>query len=460
MRDKFFLFLEEVSQKIQEFVNQNKTFLIIAAPTPDGISASSLLLHYFYYNNIQAHLIYLPEVSQQIVRELYNKYSESVYIFVDTGSMYFEWIKSFAGKPTFVIDHIFLPCKDKVVKNYIYNVNPWVFGIDGFREISTSGIVYYILKKIEHDFKDISYLSLVGAVGDLQENFTGINEQILNELIEDGVLERKKGLKLFGLISKPLYKALQLSMEVYVPEITESEENIITFLNRLKIPIKSKGGFITYFDLKENEQRKLISEIIKSRIKKNIPNAENILGDLYVIPSGFYFKELHEISDLLEATTRLNKISKAISYIFGDKTVLDDVGDTLIEYKTQLQSILKEIISNVDILKSNNLIIYDITDFTDTPYLISSIANFLSSYFAGNMNKILIVKYLEGNKTLLSIRSIPHKNLARIILSLSSKLPLSFLEADPMFGVTINNKDLENFYKLLKICARQESILI
>jgi single-stranded DNA-specific DHH superfamily exonuclease len=462
MKDKFFLFLEEVSQKIQELVDQEKRFLLVSTKDADGIAATILLLHYFYLNNAEAHAVYLENINKETIKDLYATFPEDAFIFVDSGSGFTGWIKAFANRETFIIDHLFLEEKERVIKGTIYQVNPRIFGIDSSREISSSGIAYFLLKKLGHEFREISYLSLAGSIGDLQEleGFIGINEQILNELIEDGLVEVKKGLKLFGLASKPLYKAIQLSLETYIPGISGSEERAIEFLSKLKIPLKKGGCFTTYLDLTEDEQRKLVSEIIKLRLKENVPNAEKIVGDLYLISNGFYFREIHEVTALLNAAAKLNKISTAIAFLLGDKRFFDEAQDITVEYKSILTQILKCIVEHeIEISNLNGISLLDLSSVCSEPSLVSPISNFLSTSSL-IPSKLIVVCCSREDNVYASVRTAPFRNIFKVVKLASEKVGASLSGYDPLGGVVVEKEKLEEFIKSLKIYARQESVLI
>jgi len=466
MKDKFFLFLEEISQHIERNIDSNKRFLIITHIDADGLSSATLFLHYLYYNNAETHLIYAKHLDESFIKDLYNRYPEDVFIFLDLGSGIIDKIKIYSTKETYIFDHHDLVLKDRVLKNVVFQVNPRIFGIDGSREISTSGIIYYFLKKANHDFQDIAFLGLIGAIGDMQENgdFIGLNKRILEDLVNEGLIKVKKGLKLFGLASKPLYRALQYSAEVYIPGVTGDEGKAIELLNTLRIPLKKRGSFTTYLDLAEEEQRKLISEIIKIRLRHDIPDAENVLGNLYLIENGFYFKELREIAYIFNAAGRLNKPSRAIAFFLGDRKYLDDVQDIIIDYKRMIVELLNKIYNGeVPIIEKGGIAIIDLSGHTELDTLASPIA----TIFANNKyinSRILIVTVKQNEEYYkVSVRLVgspPGKNLSKVVRMAAEKVGGFGGGHDVAAGAVIPIDKFEEFVKYLRILARQESILI
>ena len=468
MKSKFFNFLEEVIDKIQDYISKNKRFLIITHIDADGLSSATLFLHFLYNNNAEAHLTYARQLDEEYIRNLYTRYSEDVLVFLDLGSGIIDKIEKIANKDTIIIDHHDLLSKNVQLGNgNIIQVNPRVFGIDGSREISTSGIVYYLLKSANHEFEDIEFLSLVGAIGDLQENteFLGINKEILEELVKKDTIEVRKGLKIFGYSSRPLYKALSLSTEVYIPGISGDENKTLEFLNKIGVPIKKKGNLTTYADLEKEEERKLISEIIKIRLQNNVPNAENIIGNIYIIKNDkFYFKDLREISYLYNAAGRLEKPFIPVMYFLGDKRYLEDIQDIQVKYKREMIRILSDIFhKKIEIKEENGITMINLSKYNIKDTFVSPISSLLASTkFVGG--KLLIVFSSQDEKYYkISIRIIGEplvKNLASIVRESAKKVGGFGSGHDVAAGAIIPKDKLEEFIKTLKIAAKQESILI
>jgi len=467
MKNKFFNFLEEVSDKIQDYISKNKRFLIVTHIDADGLSSATLLLHFLYYNNVEAHLTYAKQLEDNYLKNLYSKYPEDIFVFLDLGSGIIDRIEKYTNKETIIIDHHDLVSKNTQIGNNIIQINPRIFGIDGSREISTSGIVYYLLKSMDYDFEDITFLSLVGAIGDLQENeeFLGINKEILDELIKEDIIEIRKGLKIFGYSSKPLYKALSLSTEIYIPGITGDENKALEFLNKVGIPLKKGGNMVTYADLDKEEEKKLISEIIKIRLQNSIPNAENVIGNIYIVKNDkFYFKDLKEIAYLYNAAGRLEKPFIPILYFLGDKRYLGDLQDIQVEYKKEMIKILNNIFSRkIEIKEENGISIIDLSKYNIKDTFVSPIASLLSNikFVKG---KLLIVFSSQDDKYYkISVRIVGEpliKNLANIVRESARKVEGFGGGHDVAAGAIIPKDKLEEFIKNLRIAARQESILI
>ncbi|MCQ1538516.1 DHH family phosphoesterase [Methanocalculus taiwanensis] len=117
-----------------------------------------------------------------------------------------------------------LPSSVMVIDHHIpsftgeFHVNPRLYGIDGDRELSTSGAAYYVARELG-DNRDCAGLAVLGAIGDRQE-FRGANREIVNEGIGNGVISTKPGFMPTG---RTLYDSLFLATDPYLPGISGTE---------------------------------------------------------------------------------------------------------------------------------------------------------------------------------------------------------------------------------------------
>ncbi|MBU7018276.1 MAG: DHH family phosphoesterase [Theionarchaea archaeon] len=67
-------------------------------------------------------------------------------------------------------------------------LNPWIHNIDGTRVLCTAATFYLVVKQLGESYKRLSYLGVVGILGDRQL-FTGENAEIVKDATESGVLK-------------------------------------------------------------------------------------------------------------------------------------------------------------------------------------------------------------------------------------------------------------------------------
>jgi len=168
----------------------------------DGIAAAAILCTALSRCHIPFHLRILPTITADQVPP------DRPVLLCDFGSSFHDLVDS-----AMVIDH-HIP-----LFTGEFHVNPRLHGIDGDRELSTSGAAYFVAEKMG-DNRDLAGLALLGVIGDRQE-YSGLNREILNEGIGHGIISTRRGCTLPG---RELFERLLLSTDPYLPSVTGSEE--------------------------------------------------------------------------------------------------------------------------------------------------------------------------------------------------------------------------------------------
>jgi len=162
--------------------------------------------------------------------------------------------------------------KDSVDYTYL-EINPIYHGIDGSQSICGGGLCYLLAK--EFGFKDLSWIGILAAIGDMQNSKTGklegLNQNILQDAVEEGLVDYQTDLSLYGRQTRPLFVALSYFSDVNLP-ITNNKNETIAILKKLDIPRRNEyDEAITLSDLNMEQKRKLISELIVM-ISREVPD--------------------------------------------------------------------------------------------------------------------------------------------------------------------------------------------
>ena len=114
----------------------------------------------------------------------------------------------YGDKDVIILDH-HIP--EEIETKNICHVNPHLAGIDGSKEVSGAGVVYFFAKALNKKYEDLAHIALIGAVGDIQEDngFKKLNQDILDKAISLGKVTVEKGLRIFGAQTRALHKALE-----------------------------------------------------------------------------------------------------------------------------------------------------------------------------------------------------------------------------------------------------------
>jgi len=448
MIDRFLAFLEDVSEQIRNHIKSGSSFLVISSNTPDGVASSLLLIEFFYENNVEAHFKFISIIDENLFQVLFGppekSYDHDVYIFLDIGSNLIGKIYENAknkNKKVFIIDHHSLVSKSIKYEN-LYQINPNIFGIDGKREASTSSIVYLLLKTYGHIFRGEEILGLVGAINEKQDirELTGLNKLVLEDLINKDLIYVKKTIKLSGILSKPLYNVLSSSLDIYIPNITGSDERAIEFLRKI-FPDKNIEK-IYFSDLKSEEEKKLINEIIKIRVLNNIMQNEKIIGDVYLIKGDYPFKDLRELSFIISSAVYLNKHNVLIKYFI--KNIDEGLRDLETSFRGKISFILSDIIKNKANIKEKDGIVFIKVQGKEDERYNSYLADILS--FNDILDKKYYIVYSDYKDYYeLSIRRSKKEEIPNMIYSLVEKYNGKLSGNDNICGFYINKSSFEEF---------------
>lgn len=396
--------LELLDNAVNEFKKlDDEVIRIISHIDSDGITAASVMIKSFEKEGKKFVLSNVKQLNQEIIEELNNE-PYNVIFFLDMGSGNLSLIKDNLGnKKIFVFDH---HVPEDTETNFIH-VNPHLTNLeDASEQISSSGITYLFCKKLNKENKNLAYLALIGATGDIQK-FDGLNKEILEDAVESDKIEVKKGLKIFGTQTKPLHKMLQYSTYTYIPGVTGSEEDAIKFLEDTKIKFRDGNKIKRLIDLNEEDVKKLISAIILKRMGKE-ENPEDVIGNLYLIKDekeGSYLKDLREFSTLLNCCGRLGQTSLGIGVCLENKNLKEKAEELLMQYKSEIIKGLDWFYENKDkFLESEDFIVINSKDkIRDT--LIGVIAGIISKSNVYKDGKIIIaMAYTSEEDIKISIR--------------------------------------------------------
>ncbi|MEM1684621.1 MAG: hypothetical protein QXM04_02320 [Nanopusillaceae archaeon] len=382
MIQRFLYFLEEVSDKIKEEIDKGSRILVLSSNNPDALASSILLIKFFYKNDIEAHFRFVNVIDSNLFDLLFGDgektYDQDIIFFLDFGSRILgkiaENLKN-TKKRFFIFDHHDLTSKVLKSEN-LYQINPNIFGLNGKKDASTSTIIYYLLKNLGYIFKGEEILCLAGSISEKQniKELSGLNKELLNDLINNDLIEVKKGIKLAGIKNKPLYKALSSSVEIYIPTISGSDEKAIEFLKKI-FPDK-KPEKIVYTDLNQEEEKKLINEIIKIRVLSNIMLNEEILGDLYILKNERDIGDLEELSLILKSAISSLEYSTIIKY-FIEKSNFDNLRELEISFRSKISKIISDILkNNIKFEDNDGIILIELKDKAILSPYISEILSF------------------------------------------------------------------------------------
>jgi len=175
-------------------------------------------------------------------------------------------------------------------------------------------------------------------------------------------IEIKKGLRMFGMQTKPLHKILEYSTDPYIPGVTGNEQGAVMFLKEYGIELKNESNFRRLIDLNDDELKRLVTGVILKRMGSET-NPEDIFGDIYLLKDeeeGLPTRDAKEFSTLVNACGRVHKSSIGIGLCLGNKRSKDMAFDLLKDYKLEIIDSLNWFYSNKDsedVIEGENFLI-------------------------------------------------------------------------------------------------------
>ncbi|QQG39098.1 MAG: DHH family phosphoesterase [Candidatus Woesearchaeota archaeon] len=423
--EKFIIAINEAVNKFNSL--ESKPIRIVCHGDSDGLTSAAMLVATLKRANKPFLLSVTKNLTDNYLKSLALE-NYDYYIFADLGSGQVDSVKKFlVDKTIFILDHHSTKDLEGIV-----HINPYLYGIDGDKEISGAGVTYLFCKTLNNENKDLAYLAVIGAIGETQEKkgFLGINNEILKDAIESRKLEVKTGLRMFGIQTRPLHKILQYSFDPYIPGVTGNEQSAIDFLNEIGIKLKDDDNeFRKLVNLTDEEMKKLITAIILRRIGSE-ENPDDILGKIYSLieeNEESPMKDAKEFSTLLNACARLGKSSIGIGACLGDHRLKERALEILNEYNKEVAKALNWFYNSRNsgnIIESSGYVIVNAEDnVRDT--MIGTLISMLSKSNVYNEGTVILglAHSLDARETKVSIRvcaeNIFGLDLGEIILEIS-----------------------------------------
>jgi len=407
-------FEKSIEEAVERFksLDKQERIRVISHLDADGICACAILLKALDNDNRNYSISIVQQLNETILNGL-SKEDYKYYFFTDLGSGQVDLInKRLSNKTVFILDH-HTPQEAEIGKN-IVQVNPHLFGIDGGSEISGSGVVYLFTNKLNNK-KDMAHIAIIGAIGDVQENngFKKLNQDILKTAVENGKITIRRGLRVFGIQTKPLHKTLEYCTDPYIPGVSGSESGAIQFLKNIGIEPRNEKGWKKMIHLTDEEIQKLVAGVIIKRCDEE--NPEDVIGNIYMLnheKEESPLRDAKEFATLLNSCGRLNKASIGIGVCLNDENAKRKALSNADDYKREIIKAMEWYNKNK---KTNNVI-------TDEGFVIINAKENILSSMAGTIASILSKSNeLKKDTFIMSLARNPIDDLTKVSLRVSGR---------------------------------------
>lgn len=422
--------VQKAATKIMQLADKGATFTIISHYDADGIAAAGILGLTLYRLQASYKIRVVSDLDDKIIDEISG---EEAYIFADIGSGQLDLLERL-DSTIIVLDH-HQPLLNSDSLANILHVSPHLSGIDGSCEISGSGVSYVVSRFISPQNIDLSYLAIVGALGDRQDqgksrSLASINKEIVKEGKKAGIIKETIDLLFFGRETRPIHEALKQTTDPFLPGLTGNEGACIKFLEHLGIEVKKGDSWRTISSLTQEEKRSLLSGLVAYLAQKQVKkiNVKSLIGTIYeslLEPPGSPLRNAREFASLLSACGRSGLPQIGVSLCMGDREALEEAMQIQIEYRKKLAQTIEWILTNPSNIefKPNLIVIHGGRNIDSQ--ITGSISSILASSSILSDNKaILLLAYDNGNIKA-SIRlppNAPEINLGDMIHNAATKV--------------------------------------
>lgn len=460
--EEFLSDCEKAAQEIREYVERGEFIPVFAHNDPDGVTAGAIIAKSIYRLGGNFLLRIIDRIDEEILNQILQIKSK-IYVFTEIGSGYLDFIKKISDIKIIVMDH-HKPIE--ISTPNLTHVNPMIQGFDGAKDVSGSAVCYNVAKKIDSENVNLSYLAVVGALGDLQDKnkercLQGLNEAVIEDAKHIGLLQVSRDLLFFGRETRPIHQAIAITMNPFIPGLSGEEDNCLGFITSLGIPLKENGRFRTLSDLTQEEKEKIFSQLTIYLKSKDFSEATifQLLGCIYTFLKEDKWTPLRdgrEFASLLNACDKMGKISVAVSLCLGSR------GEILNEAQTLLNEYRRTIGKSMDLLFSTpkHIVMQDAIYIVNgrgilSEKLVSPIASILSTSSGLNQDKpIIIFSDMEDGRLKVSARTNQNLvdrglNLGEIMQTAADKFGGKGGGHNIAAGATIPADKVEEFIELV-----------
>ena len=313
-------------------------------------------------------------------------------IFSDLGSGQRVDTKAKPDQKIIILDHHpplrDIDYKDKVDYTYL-EINPMHHGIDGSYYVCGGGLCYFLAK--EFGYKDLSWIGVLSAIGDMQNtktgHFEGLNKIIQQDAIDEGYLELiENDINIYGRNTRPLFVALSYFSDVKLP-ITNNTTETMAILEELGIDEKHNRKTLNELTMEEKAklfQRlvEMISKVVPGKYVKYIPQL--IIGDSYTFlkeDETSFLRDGSEFSTAMNACGRNREELVAMEVLKGDRIeALDQLEAISKTHRYNLATSISKITEDdaTNIVEMENLQYFDGTGIK--PEIVGTITGMILGY--------------------------------------------------------------------------------
>jgi single-stranded-DNA-specific exonuclease len=400
---------EKAARAIQEAVKQDEFIQVFSHLDADGIAAAGIIGKALFRLDARFRIRITQWIEDKIVGDILSDKPQLI-IFTDLGSGYVDLLsQKLSGSKIIILDHHQIVGQES---GSFVHVNPHLFGLDGARDVSGSGVAYFVARAMDKVNVDLAPVAVVGALGDVQDKYEqrrlgGLNEKLVEDATASGLLIVEKDLMFFGRETRPILKALASTTTPFIPGISGEEEKSLAFLKSLGIEPKNGDKWRALRDLTDDEKKRLCSKLAEHLVSMGLHyQVSSLVGNVYTLTREEPWtplRDAREFAVLLNGTGRMDKAGLGVAVCMGDRaSALEEANHVLEEYRRNINKYLDWVMEKPERMKEfvNIYVVYG--------------EDFINDKMVGAVSSILTSSLPNIEKPLIAYANIQEEGIAKI----------------------------------------------
>ena len=402
----------EAAEILRGWVDEDEYIRVVSHLDADGLAAAGVVGRCLHRLSASFRIRIERWLDENVISELASE-APSPIIFADMGSGYLNLIgERLREVPIIVVDHH--PPVGSPTPN-VFQVNPHLHGIDGARDISGAGVAYLLAREVDGRNRDLAYLAVVGALGDLQDKYGdrslgGVNELVVRDAVDAGYLRVEKDLLLYGRETRPVHKALAHTTNPYIPGITGEEDRCLALLVKAGVKLKDGERWRTASELTKEERERVFSLLTEHMLSQglNVDEAFKLVGAVYVLVREEPWTPLRdgrEFASLLNACGRMDRAGLGVSICMGDRSsTLKEARETLDEYRRTLMDAMSWVYGEPGRLEELESVYVIHGGGRISERLVGTVTSLVASSLPGARKPVVAYAFIGGDAAKFSMR--------------------------------------------------------
>jgi single-stranded-DNA-specific exonuclease len=400
---------EKAAMAIRETVRQDGLIHVFSHLDADGVAAAGIIGKALFRLDAKFRIRITQWIEDKILGDVLSEKPQLI-ILTDLGSGYVDLLnQKLSDFKIAILDHHQIVGKES--GNFVH-VNPHLYGLDGARDISGSGVAYFVAKALDKVNVDLAPVAVVGALGDLQDKYEqrmlgGLNGRIVEDATTSGLLAVEKDLIFFGRETRPILKALVSTTSPFIPGISGEEEKSLAFLKSLGIEPKNGDKWRALRDLTDDEKKRLCSRLADHLVSLGLHyEVSNLIGHVYTLTKEEPWtplRDAREFAVLLNGTGRMEKAGLGVAVCMGDRaSALEEANRILEDYRRSINKYLGWVMEKPERMKEfvNIYVVYG--------------EDFINDKMIGAISSILTSSLPNPEKPLIAYANLQEEGIAKI----------------------------------------------